>query len=856
MQKIISNTCIAEHKRINNKLYKLLDKDLRDKLELLLTKDSLFFQLTNIKKDQKDFSYSEIRSTITKQELLLDIYNKSDSILKELGIAEQNINYYSDLALYYSSYGLKHNIKSKNLVRLYLICYANRRLLKINDHLIYSLIFKVNKFQKAADEYQMKEIYREFQEDKTNRKTVANILSIIPNSKVEDEEIRPKSYEITPEGKFKDLIRQIKNPTLTPDFYRWKYYDRNKIAISRNIRPIFMALEFQSQNQDIVDAINFYREHLSQDNNKISSFDQYKTDEIPINFIPKPSRKWLYNQIDKKSKLINPFRYEFMLYIYIMKFIDNNTISLSKSLSYKSYKDEVLSDDRWENENDEIKDSLKKKLMSIDVDFILDKFDSMTKERYISLNSNINNGLIEDLKIKNKDLQNPKWNLSYKKLDNSVSNPFFGELSMVSISDILRYSDQKTDFTDKFIGILPKYSKNKEVDKPSLYACMTARATGDDVDKMKDISDIDESELEFNMKSYVRYNNLVAGSAKIVNATAKLPIFNEYNLADYGVHASVDGQKFPTKYNVIKARYSSKYYGLGKGISALTLSANHLSLHSKVISPNEYEGHHLFDLVNNNATDIDIKSISGDMHSINKVNFALIYMFGYQFMPRFTNINEKANKNLVAFDNLQNYKDFLIKPSEIANKKDIIRKEWDNLLRIFATLMLKENNQANLIRKLSTNKPNDTMKALIELDKIIMTIYMLDYIGSREKRQIVHRSLVRHESYHQLRSAISRVSGRRIAGKNEIDIIINNECARLIANAIIFYNASILSAIYEYYLKNNMAKESQIIPRLSPVSWDHINLKGKYEFRSNAQSFDLQGLVENMIQNSKIDFEL
>ena len=148
------------------------------------------------------------------------------------------------------------------------------------------------------------------------------------------------------------------------------------------------------------------------------------------------------------------------------------------------------------------------------------------------------------------------------------------------------------------------------------------------------------------------------------------------------------------------------------------------------------------------------------------------------------------------------------------------------------------------------------MKALIELDKIIMTIYMLDYIGSREKRQIVHRSLVRHESYHQLRSAISRVSGRRIAGKNEIDIIINNECARLIANAIIFYNASILSAIYEYYLKNNMAKESQIIPRLSPVSWDHINLKGKYEFRSNAQSFDLQGFVENIIQNSKIDFEL
>jgi len=373
---------------------------------------------------------------------------------------------------------------------------------------------------------------------------------------------------------------------------------------------------------------------------------------------------------------------------------------------------------------------------------------------------------------------------------------------------------------------------------------------------MKDISDIAESELKFNMQNYVRYNNLDMASNKIIDATAKLAIFNEYNLTDYGVHASIDGQKFTTKYDVIKARYSSKYYGLGKGISALTLSANHLPLHSKIISPNEYEGHHLFDLVNNNKTGIEIKSISGDMHSINKVNFAILYMFGYQFMPRFTKISEKANKNLVAFDNLQNYKNFLIKPSEIANKKDIIRKEWSNILRIFATLMLKENSQANLIRKLSNHKSNDTMKALIELDKIIMTIYILDYIGSREKRQIVHRSLVRHESYHQLRSAIARVSGRRMAGKNEIDLIINNECARLVANAIIFYNASILSAIYEYYLNNGMTKETQIIPRLSPVSWDHINLKGKYEFRSSVKSLNLQALAENLIRDNKIDFGL
>jgi hypothetical protein len=372
-------------------------------------------------------------------------------------------------------------------------------------------------------------------------------------------------------------------------------------------------------------------EFSSEDNkNKISLFDSYDESTIPVDFISKLSRKWLFveQKDNKKIKKISQSRYEFMLYIYITKFIDNNTITLSKSISYKSYEDEILSDERWKNDNEEIMESLKSGLISTDPDFLLNKFDSMMQEKYLNLESDINNGLIEDLTIKDKDPENPKWNLSYKRLADSVSNPFFGELSMIGISDILKYADEKTNFTDEFVGILPKYSKKKEIDKPSLHACTTASGTGDDINKMKDISDINESDLKFHMQNYIRLPNLTLGSKKIVDTTARLPIFNEYNLTDYGVHASIDGQKFATKYDVIKARCSSKYYGLGKGISALTLSANHLPLHTKVISPNEYEGYHLFDLVNNNITDVKIKSISGDMHSINKVNFAILYMLG------------------------------------------------------------------------------------------------------------------------------------------------------------------------------------------------------------------------------------
>ena len=85
---------------------------------------------------------------------------------------------------------------------------------------------------------------------------------------------------------------------------------------------------------------------------------------------------------------------------------------------------------------------------------------------------------------------------------------------------------------------------------------------------MKDISDIKQHELESASNDFIRIKTLSEANDVIMNKVEKLPIFEKYTLADYGIHASVDGQKLETKYNTIKARHSSKYFGFGKGISA------------------------------------------------------------------------------------------------------------------------------------------------------------------------------------------------------------------------------------------------------------------------------------------------
>ena len=853
LQKIISGALEGEKKRLSNKLYSVTDKTFRAKLTSLLERDDDYYQLTSIKNDQKDFTTTEITNTLEKHQLLVEIYERSIEITKELGVSEQNVMHYADLAVYHTIYGLK-TMKKKNLARLYLICYAHYRFRHVVDHLVFSFSHKVNFYLGEAEEYQGKAHVKIILEDDSDRSRAANILSLLISKKVKDSEIRSKAYEITPQEKLPSLIQRIKKPKFNAELHRWEYYSKSAQAIKRNLRGIFTALDFQTQSDALTTAITFLKSHIEGNN---TSFKSYPFRDVPIAFIPKALRRYVIEKVkekasNKKIKRVNGDRYEFMLYWQLEKQINSGGVTLKNSLSYKALHDELINSTEWLKNKVTLIRGLGNKLLQTNAQEILNTLKERLKDKYMEVNQHINNGDNKKIKLKyNKQGDVVKWRLPYKKSDDGVNNPFYENLPTVSIGSVINFAIKHSSFMKRFRHILPANSK-KEPNKAAVSACVVAQGTGSDINRMKEISDIKEQELKSTSKNFIRHKTLLEASNDVMNKTEKLSIFEKYTLADYGVHASVDGQKLEAKCNTIKARYSSKYFGFGKGISAYTLFANCLPLCSKIIGANEHESHYLFDILNSNTSDIKVAAVSGDMHSINRVNFALLYFFGYRFMPRFTQLDKKASRNLVCFGDLKKYETQVIKPSKIVDTKLII-KEWDNILRILVTLGLKKNTQSHIVRKLSSYKTNDTLKALIEFDKIIMSLYILDYVDDEQVRKTVQRSLNRGESYHQLRSAIAKVSGRKLTGKNEKDLIVNNECARLIANCIIFYNASILSGIYDHYKKGSMDKECAKIIRFSPVAWQHINLIGMYEFGRDDKVINLQQVIDSLVNHPKID---
>ena len=91
-----------------------------------------------------------------------------------------------------------------------------------------------------------------------------------------------------------------------------------------------------------------------------------------------------------------------------------------------------------------------------------------------------------------------------------------------------------------------------------------------------------------------------------------------------------------------------------------------------------------------------------------------------------------------------------------------------------------------------------------------------------------------------------------LSGKTEIELDINADSIRLIANAVIFYNATLLSELYQYYQSVDPIMAKQIL-HFSPVAWQHINFIGKYEFYNRGDVLNIQEVIKNFIADFKID---
>jgi hypothetical protein len=685
MQDIVGKAIVYEKNRLEVAVKQDISKDSQRALDKLLTAEDSLYELTFLKREPRDFSYKEITMEVSKGESIKELYHLARAFLPNLEISNENIKYYAHLVGYYTVYKLKR-MKSE-IVYIYLLCFILNRYQKINDNLVNTFIYYVSNYINEAKKVAKEKVYEYKIEGNRHSKDAGKIFDLFIDKNisgtVEFEQVRKIAFSIIEEDKFPLLSKYISKTRFDDNEYEWNHYVELAQRFKVNLRYIVLNLNFEGQNpkDSLIKAVLFLKEAFQ----KNKSLNQFSPNELPQKFISSKLRKYLYEtktvEVNGKSikyKKLNVDKYEFLIYRLLKVNLESGEVFIKESLNFKSFEEDLIDSEKWKNK-EQIIQNLDIVSLKEPVDKLLSSFKEQLENKLNIVNNRIKEGENIHIKLTEKG-ENIKWSLPYKKSEEQVNNPIYGEFRQVGISDVLHFVDKYSDFMASFTHILDMYVKT-EADVHRISACVVACGTNIGISKMADISDMGFSELVSTLNNFIRLETLKSANDKISNSMYRLPIFKYYNIKEDTIHSSSDGQKYETQFDTINSRYSPKYFGLNKGITAYTLVANHIPVNAKIIGANEHESHYVFDLLYNNTSEIVPGIHSTDTHGSNNVNSIILYFFGHMFAPRYKKLSSKA-KMIYSFENPSKYEGFLLKPVRKINTR-LIEEEWENIKKMF-----------------------------------------------------------------------------------------------------------------------------------------------------------------------------
>ena len=330
---------------------------------------------------------------------------------------------------------------------------------------------------------------------------------------------------------------------------------------------------------------------------------------------------------------------------------------------------------------------------------------------------------------------------------------------------------------------------------------------------------------------HISLDNINLAIQKILEYLDKLTLTHIYQKDQNILHTSSDGRKIGVAVASLNANSSYKYFGHGIGITNYSfIDHSNRVFYATAISSAEREAAYVIDGVMHNPL-IQSNIHSTDTHGYSEVIFAVMHLLGIYFAPR---IKGLKTATLYGFNSRKSYADqgFKILPSHYTNE-ELIKGQWDNILRLIVTIKLRDITASQIFRRLSSySKQHPLYCALKEFGRIIKTAFILDYIDDVELRQMIEKQLNKVELSNKFAKAISFDNNHEMqySSKEEQDMVINSQV--LIQNSIVLWN--------ELYLSQKIVSTDDLITRIQIVetisngstqSWGHLNFGGEYDFR-------------------------
>ena len=334
------------------------------------------------------------------------------------------------------------------------------------------------------------------------------------------------------------------------------------------------------------------------------------------------------------------------------------------------------------------------------------------------------------------------------------------------------------------------------------------------------------AKLTWLQAGHIRDETYSAGLAELVNAQFLQPFAVYWG---DGTTSSSDGQNF-------KAGGWGQFAGqvnLKPGVQFYThISDQYAPFHTKVINATVRDATHVLDGLLYHESDLRIEEHYTDTAGFTDHVFALMHLLGFRFASR---IRDLADKRLYVHGDTKQYPTLagLIGGSVIVKH---IRAHWDEILRLAASIKQGTVTASLMLRKLgSYPRQNGLAVALRELGRIERSLFALDWMQSVELRRRVQIGLNKGEAKNALARAVFLNRLGEIRDRSFENQRYRASGLNLVVSAIVLWNTVYLERAVQALRDSGKEVDDKLLPHLSPLGWEHINLTGDYVWRQSRQ---------------------
>lgn len=510
----------------------------------------------------------------------------------------------------------------------------------------------------------------------------------------------------------------------------------------------------------------------------------------------------------------------------LQDYLKSRDVYVQKSERWCDPRAKLIQDEAWENQKLSVCRMLN---LPLDEEEIINNLTQQLDDAYqLTLKELPQNKAVNIVKEKN------KWRIELSKLEKmeeperltQLRDKVAQLLPSIDLPELLLEVHQMTEFTNELTHINGNMSR---VDDAEVSLCAVLMGEGCNIGleavAQDNVPALTRNRLSFVQQNHIRAETIARSNACLVDFHRNLPLTKKVGSGDIG---SADGLRFVSAVKTINSLPNKKYYGNQRGMTYYNfLTDQFTGFHGIVVPGTLRDSLFLLDGILEHQTSVEIKEVMTDTAGASEIVFALFWLLGYAFSPRLADI---GGVRFWRIDKAADYKTL----NDISNHKvsiKLIKKHWQSILRIAGSLKLGHVSASELIRSLFTNnRPSGLAKALMNLGRIVKTMYLLKYIRDEDYRRHILIQLNKGESRHSLARAIYH--GRRgeihkpyrEGQEDQLNIL------GLVTNACAVWNTVYSQSALDYLKQKGEEVHDDDLKHFSFIMNAHINILGRFSF--------------------------